>query len=158
MPNLPPETWSLEACQHAGALHAAHGWVRNLQGDYWNREQCEAYENAYAKESGDVVEEIVPSCLDDGTPTFCYARQASWPGPWVWPDQAELPNDPNLRTKRREAYRAGAYTKTTPDIYHKHWTEDAWCNWVDFHDKTLNGYMPHFVMPQDMSPTQPKEK
>lgn len=54
-----------------------------------------------------------------------------------------LVDSPELREKRLVAYRAGLYRFNVPPVCTVLWDVEAWCNWVQFNDKTLTGFLPY---------------
>jgi hypothetical protein len=44
------------------------------------------------------------------------------------------------RKARAEAFTAGAYKMRVPDPTTGNWDIVSWCNWVEFHDPSLNGF------------------
>ncbi len=48
-----------------------------------------------------------------------------------------------LRQKRFEAFDKGEYTFKPPDVACGNWSREAWCNWVNFNNKSLNGFIPY---------------
>lgn len=54
-----------------------------------------------------------------------------------------LIDSPQLRKKRADAYRAGAYKFNPPPVYAGGWDSQAWMNWVQFDDPSLTGFLPY---------------
>lgn len=54
-----------------------------------------------------------------------------------------LIDSPALRARRAAAYNAGRYTFTPPPVCCASWDEQAWCNWVQFDNPALTGFLPY---------------
>ena len=48
-----------------------------------------------------------------------------------------------LRADRIRAYHAGRCRFAPPPVYTGNWNEESWCNWVEFYDADLTGWLPY---------------